>query len=348
MIGAGYFAGFQAEAWSRLPAANIVAIADTVADKAAEFVARHGILRTYQSAEEMLDAEKPDFVDIATRPEVHLALTQLAASRGIHVICQKPMAPTMAQCIAMCEACERGSVRLLIHENWRWQPWYRQLRRLLDQKTIGQPFQFSFFWRTGDGRGPEPYSAQPYFRQMPRLLIYESLVHILDTFRFLGGEMQVESCRTQRLNPAIVGEDQAIIVTRFADGAAGLIDANRFTGPVPAPLAMGTCIVEGTEGMLRVSPQGEVFLTPAGAQPCATGSGSVTRVSLPGETFLSAAGAAEHRLPFTSHTQGYKGDSVYATQAHLIEGLQAGTPTESEGRDYLRTVALVEACYGVR
>jgi hypothetical protein len=134
--------------------------------------------------------------------------------------------------------------------------------------------------------------------------------------------MQVETSRTQRLNPAIVGEDQALIITRFDSGAAGLIDANRFTGPVPAPVAMGTCLVEGTDGMLRVSPHGEVFRT--------------------------RAGEAEERLPYTPPSQGYKGDSVYATQAHVIDGLQTGAPTESEGRDYLRTVALVEACYGVR
>ena len=57
MIGAGYFAGFQAEAWSRLPTASIVAIVDTEARKATEFAARHGIPRTYTSAEAMLDGD---------------------------------------------------------------------------------------------------------------------------------------------------------------------------------------------------------------------------------------------------------------------------------------------------
>ena len=324
MIGAGYFAAFQAEAWNRLPSAEIVAVADAAPGKAAGFASRFNIPRAYQNADEMLDVEKPHFVDIVTRPEAHLPLTKLAAARGIHVICQKPMAPSMADCVAMCEACERAGVRLLVHENWRWQPWYRELKRLLADGVIGKPFQFSFFWRTGDGRGPDAYPAQPYFRQMPRLMIYESLVHILDTFRFLGGEMQVQSCQTARLNPAIVGEDYALIVTRFQSGAVGLIDANRFTGPVPAPVAMGTCIVEGTDGVLRVSPTGEMFLT--------------------------RAGGTEERFPFTPLSEGYKGDSVYATQAHLFDALQSGVPAESEGRDYLRTVALVEACYefGVR
>jgi predicted dehydrogenase len=319
MIGAGFFANFQAEAWKRLAGAEIVAIADASAGKAESFAAKYEIPHPYENAEEMLDVERPDFVDIVTRPEAHLPLTQLAAARGIHVICQKPMAPSMAECIAMCEACERAGVRLLIHENWRWQPWYRELKRLLHQDIIGQPFQYSFFWRTGDGRGPDAYPAQPYFRQMPRLMIYESLVHILDTFRYLGGEMHVQSCQTARLNPAIVGEDYAVIVSRFETGAVGLIDANRFTGPVPAPIAMGTCVVEGAAGTLRVSPQGELF---------------VTRLAV-----------SEERLPFKPTTDGYKGDSVFATQAHLLEGLRTGATTESEGRDYLRTVALVEACY---
>jgi predicted dehydrogenase len=319
MIGAGYFAAFQAEAWNRLSAAEIVAVADAAPGKAADFAGRFAIPRAYESAEEMLDAEKPDFVDVVTRPEAHLPLTRLAAARGIHVICQKPMAPSMADCVAMCEACERAGVRLLIHENWRWQPWYRELKRLLADGTIGTPFQFSFFWRTGDGRGTDPYPAQPYFRKMPRLMIYESLVHILDTFRFLGGEMEVQSCQTARLNPAIAGEDYALIVTQFQSGAVGLIDANRFTGPVPAPVAMGACIAEGTEGMLRVSP--------------------------PGELFLTRAGGSEEKLPFAPPAEGYKGDSVYATQAHLLDSLRNGARAESEGRDYLRTVALVEACY---
>lgn len=319
MIGAGFFAAFQAEAWNRLAGAEIVAVADAAPGKASDFAARFNIPRAYESAEHMLEVEKPDFVDIVTRPEAHLPLTQLAATRGVHVICQKPMAPSLADCEAMCKACERAGVRLLIHENWRWQPWYRELRRLLDQNVIGQPFQYSFFWRTGDGRGPDAYPNQPYFRQMPRLMIYESLVHILDTFRFLGGEMQIQSCQTARLNPSIVGEDHALIVSKFESGAVGLIDANRFTGPVPAPVAMGTCLAEGSDGMLRVSPHGELF---------------VTRV-----------GASEEKLPFNPSTEGYKGDSVYATQAHLLEGLRTGVPAESEGRDYLRTVALVEACY---
>src|SRR4029434_7377773 len=111
------------------------------------------------------------------------------------------MAPTWEDCLAMVEACEAAGVRLLIHENWRWQPWYREARRLLDAETLGKVFQISAQWRTGDGRGPTPYQAQPYFSEMPLLLVYETLVHLLDTFRFLGGELASVYCLNRRINP---------------------------------------------------------------------------------------------------------------------------------------------------
>src|SRR5688572_28899642 len=122
LIGAGYFAKFHAEAWRRIAGAEMTAMADPISGKALEFAKAFGIPRAYESVDQMLAAEHPDFVDIITRPESHLTLTTLAARHGAHVICQKPMAPTFPECEAMCEACEKANVRLLIHENWRWQP----------------------------------------------------------------------------------------------------------------------------------------------------------------------------------------------------------------------------------
>lgn len=319
LIGAGFFAQFQADAWRRMSGVELDAVADVAPRKAKDFAAKHGITRAYESVEAMLDAEKPDFVDIATRPDTHGLLTRLAASRGIHVISQKPMAPTLTECIAMCEACEQAGVRLLIHENWRWQPWYREAKRLIAEGTLGALKHLSFDWRTGDGAGPEPFAAQPYFREMPRLIIYESLVHILDTFRFLAGELSVTCCETRRVNPSIKGEDWAEIQCAFNSGAKGFIHGDRQTGPMPAPVAMGGMVIKSDSTSLRIAGDGEIFLT--------------------------QSPEGEKKLPFTPIIAGYKGDSVLATQRHLLECLRDGQPSESDGREYLKTVAVVEECY---
>ncbi len=319
MIGAGYFAGFQAEGWKRIPSAEIVAVADPAPGKAEAFARRWAIPRAYDSTDAMLAAEKLDFIDIATRPEPHRELAALAARRSLHVICQKPMAPTWEDSVGMVEDCEAAGVRLCIHENWRWQAWYREIRHILDQGRLGRPFQLSFHWRTGDGDGPEPYALQPYFREMPRLLVHEALVHVLDTFRFLAGELRGVYCQIRRINPVIQGEDQAVIQVSFASGALGLIDANRITGPVRLPPAAGTFLIEGDCAALRMDPEGRIW--------------------------IAEEGKVEAEHAYTVPTIGYRGDSVRATQEHIAECLRSGKPCESEGREYLKTVKAVFACY---
>lgn len=319
MVGAGFFAAFQAEAWNRIPGARIAAVADLDAGRAREFAARWGIPSVYADAAEMLEKERPDFLDIVTGPETHRALAELGARAGAAVICQKPLAPTLEDCTAMVEACERAGARLIVHENWRWQPWYREAGRLIGTGSFGRVFYLGFRMRNGDGRGPEPYTLQPYFRNMKRFLIFETLVHFLDTFRFLCGEVARVYCRTSRVNPAIAGEDCAVIHLDFENGAQGLIDANRISGPLPLSATFGTLRVEGDRAMLRMNEDGRLWRTEYGGpeQP------------------------HDYEIP----REGYRGDSVRAAQRHYAECLASGRESESEGRAYLRTVEAVTACY---
>ena len=319
LIGAGFFAQFQAEAWKRMAGGEIVAVVDAIPGKAQTLAEKYNVARVYESVDEALERERPDFVDIATRPESHVELTQKACSRGIHVICQKPMANTWDECLAMVEMCEKAKVRLLIHENWRWQPWYREARRLIEAGALGEMFQFSAQWRTGDGRGSEPYTVQPYFREMPKLLVHETLVHVLDTFRFLGGELASVYCQNRRVNPIIAGEDQSLISLTFCSGIPGLIDANRISGPATPAVAGNDMRIEGKRAMLRLTTDGRLW--------------------------LSEYGQAEREHLFPTSSEGYKGDSVKATQEHLLDCLRSGKACESEGRDYLKTVEAVFACY---
>jgi predicted dehydrogenase len=319
MIGAGFFARFQADGWKRIGGVDLAAVADPLPGRAEELATKYGIARSYTDASEMLEAEKPDFADIVTRPDTHRELTELAARHASAVICQKPMAPSVEECEAMVRYCGERGVRLLIHENWRWQPWYREARRLIADGALGRVFHLGFRMRTGDGRGPEPYQVQPYFRRMERLLVYETAVHFLDTFRFLGGDLQSVFCQTDRINPVICGEDYALIQVSFRSGAKGLIDANRISGSSPPEVAFGELRIEGEEGAIRIAADGNLYFSEYGKPE-----------ALHQPTWLGP---------------GYKGDSVKALQDHVVECLRSGKPAESEGATYLDTVKAVEACY---
>ena len=81
----------------------------------------------------------------------------------------------------------------------------------------------NFRMRLGDGWGPEAYlGRQPYFREMPKLLVYETGVHFIDTFRYLAGEIRGVFSILRKLNPVIAGEDTGLHIFEFADGAVGV------------------------------------------------------------------------------------------------------------------------------
>jgi predicted dehydrogenase len=318
IIGAGFFAGVQMDAWRRVAGAEIVAVCDRDAHKARAFAERYALAHSYVDAARLLEAEVLDFVDIVTRPESHLALVQLAAARGVAVLCQKPLAPSFREAQALVSLAARQRIPLMVNENWRWQVWYREIKALIVQGAIGQVFHARFIMRPGDGRGSAPYAQQPYFRHYPRLLIYETGVHYIDTLRFLLGEVTAVYAVTRRINPVIVGEDLALVTFEFASGATALLDANRYSADEGAAEAFGPVQLEGRKGRIHLSAD----------------------LSLVVERYGSAAYRHDYQ-----HPGGYRGGSCLGAQAHFIAALSQHTPFETSGEDYLRTLAVVEAVY---
>lgn len=323
-VGAGYFSHFQYDAWARLPGVGITALCNRNVDRAREAAARHGVPKVYgwDELDRMLDAEKPDFIDVITPPETHLDLVRRAAARGIAIICQKPLAPTWEESVAVVQAARAAGVRFMVHENWRWQPWYREIKRQLEAGAIGDLFSIAVRMRMGDGWPENAYLArQPFFRTYPRLLVYETGVHFLDAFRYLGGEIKSVYARLQQRNPAIAGEDAGQIVCGFASGATAILDASRYNEADTADTryTFGTVRLDGGRGHLELDLEGNLTIKPLG-QPA-------------------------RRLDYPHTRNGFAGDCVFALQQHFVDRLRDGGPFESTGEDYLKSVALVEACY---
>lgn len=322
-VGAGYFSQFHYEAWSRIDDVEMLAVCDLERSQAEQAAAKYGIQRSHTDFAAMLDAERPDFVDIITRPESHLALTREAVKRGIAVICQKPLAPTLEAARELVETANKSNVPLMVHENFRFQPWYRMIKRLLSDRAIGDKLHtLNFRARMGDGWQEDAYLArQPYFREMPRFLIYETGVHFIDTFRYLAGEIDGVFARLRQLNSDIAGEDAGIVLFEFASGAQGVWDANRFNQSNAADprYTFGEFLVEGNGGSIRLYPDGRLTLQPLGQN--------------------------EHDVVYKHGHQNFASDCVYETQSHFVRALQEGRPFETSGDDYLRTLTVQQAVY---
>jgi D-apiose dehydrogenase len=158
LIGCGFFSQHHQEAWLRLQDAEIVAACDLSLERA-----RSAAPRAYTSIEEMLKVEELDFVDIATRSTTHLELISLAAEQGLAIICQKPMAPDWATACRMVEISERHRVRFMIHDNWRWQSWYRAAGAMIARGDIGTPLNYGFRCQVGHGAGEPKISRKSNF-----------------------------------------------------------------------------------------------------------------------------------------------------------------------------------------
>lgn len=320
-IGAGYFSHFQYEAWSRIPEVEITAFSNRDPVKAAEISAKFGLKECYADYREMFDAEKPDFVDIITPPPSHQEICAEASRRGIHIICQKALAPTFAEAQAIV-ANAAAKVRFMVHENFRFQPWHREIKRQLVAGAIGQLHSLAFRSRMGDGWGENAYlPRQPYFRDYPRLLVFENGIHFIDTYRFLAGEISRVMAWHRRLNPVIKGEDCALIVFEFASGSMGVWDANRYNETTAANprLTFGEFLAEGDAGCLRLA--GDSRLT------------------------LQRLGEKETEIAYARADRNFAGDCCYFTQRHFVDRMLDGQPVETSGEEYLKSLAVQEAIY---
>jgi len=318
MAGAGFASGLHLAGWKRVENAEVVAICDPSEEKANARAREFGVGSVYDEVGAMLDAVKPDAIDIAAPMHVHVPLCLLAADRGVHILCQKPLAPSLAEAQDLSRAIG-GRVRLMVHENWRFRTQYRHVKRWLDAGHLGVPVSCVMQTRASgllqNGQGVRPQlERQPFFAHLERLLIAEALIHHLDVLRWLLGPLRVVAARTGRLCPAVRGEDHAVILLA-GEKRWALLDGNLVTPGAP-PIPSDRLELVGTKGTALFEDN---------------------TVRLQGE----------HQESITLDLVAGYGDSYAAAIAHFAACLSSGAPFETEVQDNLQTLALVEDAYAI-
>lgn len=139
VLGPGGIAGRFAEAMTRVPDGEIVAVASRAIERADAYADRYGVARRYRGYEELVADPEVDAVYVATPHARHEADTVLALAGGKHVLCEKAFALNADQARRMVTAA-RASGLFLMEALWsRFLPGYRRLRELLDDGRIGEP-----------------------------------------------------------------------------------------------------------------------------------------------------------------------------------------------------------------
>src|ERR1700712_17101 len=167
IFGTGFWARFQLAAWRELADVECVALYNRTRAKAEALAHEFGIPSVYDDPQALLDQEQLDFVDIITDVDTHSRFVELVAARGLPVICQKPMAPTLAIAERMLAPTSAAGVPFFIHQNWRWQAASRQLKRVLDSGQIGRPFRARVDMITGF----PVFANQPFLKELDQFIL---------------------------------------------------------------------------------------------------------------------------------------------------------------------------------
>jgi predicted dehydrogenase len=321
VAGAGFWAHYQMAAWQEVPGVRCVAVCDRDRTKAEKLAASRGVPKAYADAAEMLERERPDFMDIVSDVDSHAPLVRLAAERRVAVICQKPMARTLEECEQLVGACRKAGVPFAVHENWRWQAPLRRVKELLAAGAIGTPFRC----RLDMVSGFDVFANQPKLAAEERFIIADLGCHLFDLARSYFGEAESVYCRTARVHPEILGEDVATAVLAMG-GVTVTVNLAYAGTPLERECFPQTLLfVEGDRGSIEGAPDFWVRVTTRGGTEAA-------RVRPPA-------------YPWAHPDYAVVQSSIVACHKDLVRALATGSPAETDAADNLRTMRLVFAAY---
>lgn len=322
MLGTGFWARYQLAGWIEAGGVECVALYNRTRSKAEALAKEFGIPAVYDDVKALLDREKLDFLDVCTAVETHAGLTKLGAERGLPVVCQKPLATTLAEATEMVEFCQQRNVPLFVNENWRWQYPIREFKRILDEGRIGQPFRA----RIDMISGFPVFKNQPFLAELEQFILTDLGSHTLDTARFLFGEAHSLYCQTHRVHPNIKGEDVATIMLRMGQNVTVLVQMAYAENYLEREVFPETLImVEGSQGSLELGPDFWIRET--------TEAGTLAKRYPP------------PRYDWANPAYDVVHSSIVPCQASFVQALQGTQTAENTGADNLKTVRLVFGSY---
>ncbi|MEM9522855.1 MAG: Gfo/Idh/MocA family oxidoreductase [Pseudomonadota bacterium] len=323
VAGLGYFSRFHLDSWTGMTDVDVSGVTDPDAGRVV-WAERNWSVRGCADLEGLL-SRNLDILDVVAPPSAHAPVIERAVGRVGAIVCQKPFTTSISEARHLIDLAETAATALIVHENFRFQPWYRQIHSILKNGDFGTVYQARFTLRPGDGRGPHAYlDRQPAFQTMPRLLIHETAVHFLDVFRWLFGPVDGLFADLRRLNPVLCGEDAGVLILRHANGVRSVFDGNRLSDHVAGDprLTMGEMVIEGEGGALSLDGYGRLWLRSFGAQK---------------------RRSVDIEAPVDTSTFG--GGCVDALNRHVVAALTGHGTFENTARDYLEVMRLSETAY---
>jgi predicted dehydrogenase len=238
--------------------ARITICCDIDPQKAAQRAAQVGDARAVTSYEEVLADPDVDAVELCTPHHLHKDAVIAAARSGKHILCQKPLGRTIAECDAMIDAARQAGVILYYGEMNHTLPAVTAARQAIAAGQIGRliGIQATYAHWQGGKYLSTRWRYDPALSGGGQLI--DGGIHYISLIRNIGGPITAVMCFTAAFRPELGAEDTAVVSFRFRDGHLGSLFSSHAAGiwsPYPTLMAIGT------EGMLAYGgPHGALTL----------------------------------------------------------------------------------------
>ncbi len=325
VVGAGFIVRAQQLPAYREMGFCVHAITSLKREESDAVAEQFGIPRVYDTWKELLLDEDVEVLDIAVPPDCQLEIVRDAVKqphiRGI--LCQKPLAMNLEEAKEIVRLCAEYGVKLGVNSNMRYDPSIRALKSLLEDGLLGRPVLANI-----DMHAIPHWQA--FLRKYTRIEILNMGIHHVDVFRYLFGDPKAVTALT-RHDPRtdfahIDGISQYTFQYENELMAASMDDVWAWPGEGCEKDFSIQWRVVGEEGMAR----GKVFWY------------------LP-EPVPSEIRFTSKRFPNCWYepelNRAWFPDAFRGTMAQLLRAVETDTEPEISGRDNLRTMAAVEACY---
>ena len=332
IIGTGGMAHSHALGFSKQPGVSLGACCDVNGKVVKKFAAAHGIRTGYGDYRELLAAEELDAVSVVASDSAHCAVSVAALRKGLHVLCEKPLATSVAEARRMVRAARKAKKVNMINFTYREMPALERARQLVAEGTLGRIIQveasYLQSWLANDHWGD--------WRKQPRFLwrlskkhgggtLADIGCHILDFVRYAVGDIRRISCKMKRFDKGaprntckgykLDADDSFIASVEFASGGLGVIHATRWAAGCGNDLRLR---IFGDKGSLAVDTQEDWDKLQVCVEPFHTR-----------HTIWDAIDAGIPRV------------NIYQ---RFIRGIRAGRPEPPSFEDGLKVQRYLEAC----
>jgi len=321
VMGCGFWSKFQIAAWKELEGVELVALYNRTKAKAEKLAEEFDVPSVYDDAEEMLEKESLDFVDIITDVDTHAPFTELASRYVKNVICQKPMGPDLATAENMVKTTKDRDVNFYVHENFRWQSPLRQFKEILQSGEIGKVFKSRVTFCSGF----PVFDNQPFLAELDQFILTDIGSHILDVCRFLFGEPIDLHCKIKTVNPKIKGEDVANVFMEMEDGSHCYAEMSYASILEKESFPQTLVLAEGSEGSIKLEHDFKIKITTR------NGTREIT--------------AAPEMYDWADPDYALIHSSIVDCNRDILQDLQDKKESETTGDDNIKTIRLVYQCY---